>query len=155
MSDSFATPWTVACQTPLLWGFHRQEYWSWLPFLCPGHLPDPISCIGRWNLDHWSGKPDLQLSRYFLSLALRPSENTGDTALVQQVAREGVWLIPSVSSLDIKSLQRWKTNNHHFIGSFELLPFPLMLIQICKWVCKPSYWNWNSPRSDHIFLLFS
>ena len=24
----FATPWTVACQAPLLMGFSRQEYWS-------------------------------------------------------------------------------------------------------------------------------
>ena len=40
MSDS-ATPWTVACHTPLSMGFSRQEYWSGLP--CPprGDLPDP------------------------------------------------------------------------------------------------------------------
>ena len=35
MSDSFATPWTVACQAPLSMGFCRQEYWSGLPFLTP------------------------------------------------------------------------------------------------------------------------
>ena len=40
MSDS-ATPWTVAFQTPLSMGFSRQEYWSGLPFLSPGDLPDP------------------------------------------------------------------------------------------------------------------
>ena len=28
MSDSFATPWTAACQAPLPVGFSRQEYWS-------------------------------------------------------------------------------------------------------------------------------
>ena len=27
----FATPWTVACQAPLLMVFSRQEYWSGLP----------------------------------------------------------------------------------------------------------------------------
>ena len=37
----FATPWTIAHQTPLSIEFSRQEYWSWLPFLCPGHLPYP------------------------------------------------------------------------------------------------------------------
>ena len=31
--DSFATPWTVACQAPLSMGFPKQEYWSGLPFL--------------------------------------------------------------------------------------------------------------------------
>ena len=41
MSDSFATPWTVAHQAPLHMGFSRQEYWSGLPFPSPGDLPDP------------------------------------------------------------------------------------------------------------------
>ena len=39
MSDSFATPWTVAHQTPFSMGFPRQEYWSRLPFHSPGDLP--------------------------------------------------------------------------------------------------------------------
>ena len=37
----FSTPWTVACQAPLSLGFSRQEYWSGLPFLSPGDLPNP------------------------------------------------------------------------------------------------------------------
>ena len=37
----FSTPWTVARQAPLFMGFSRQEYWSELPFLPPGDLPDP------------------------------------------------------------------------------------------------------------------
>ena len=40
-SHSFATPWTVGCQTPLSIGFPRQEYWSGLPFPSPGDLPNP------------------------------------------------------------------------------------------------------------------
>ena len=32
---------TIVCQAPLSMGFLRQEYWSGLPFLPPGHLPDP------------------------------------------------------------------------------------------------------------------
>ena len=47
----FATLWTVAHQAPLSMGFSRQEYWSGLPFLPPGDLPnpavEPMSCIGR------------------------------------------------------------------------------------------------------------
>ena len=30
-----ATPWTVACKTPLFMGFFRLEYWSGLPFPSP------------------------------------------------------------------------------------------------------------------------
>ena len=40
MSDS-ATPRTVAYQAPLSIEFSRQEYWSGLPFLPPGDIPDP------------------------------------------------------------------------------------------------------------------
>ena len=52
-TNSLATPWTVAYQTPLSVGFPRQEYWSGLTFPSPGDLPTPgikpasrISCIG-------------------------------------------------------------------------------------------------------------
>ena len=41
MSESSATPWIVALQTPLSKGFSRQEYWRGLPFPSPGDLPDP------------------------------------------------------------------------------------------------------------------
>ena len=41
MSDFPATSWAVAGQAPLSMGFPRQEYWSGLPFLSPGDLPDP------------------------------------------------------------------------------------------------------------------
>ena len=36
----FATPWAVACQTPLSMEFSRKESWSGLPFPPPGALPD-------------------------------------------------------------------------------------------------------------------
>ena len=37
----FVTLWTVPHQGPLSMGFSKQEYWSGLPFLSPGDLPDP------------------------------------------------------------------------------------------------------------------
>ena len=52
VSNSFATPWTVARQAPLLTGFPRQEYWSGLPFPSPGDLPDPgIKPTSLWQVD--------------------------------------------------------------------------------------------------------
>ena len=36
----FVTLWTIACQAPLFMGFSRQEYWSGLPCLPLGNLPD-------------------------------------------------------------------------------------------------------------------
>ena len=41
MTDSFATPETLAHQAPLSMGFFRQEYWRGLSFPSPGDLPDP------------------------------------------------------------------------------------------------------------------
>ena len=40
MFDS-ATPWTIACQSPLFMEFSRQESWSGLQFPSPGDLPKP------------------------------------------------------------------------------------------------------------------
>ena len=37
----FATPWAVARQAPPSMGFPRPQYWSGLPFLSLGDLPDP------------------------------------------------------------------------------------------------------------------
>ena len=37
----YATLWTVAHHSPPSMGFSRQEYWSRLPYLPPGDLPDP------------------------------------------------------------------------------------------------------------------
>ena len=42
MSDSIATPWTVAHQAPLCMGFSgKNEYWSGFPFPSPGDFSDP------------------------------------------------------------------------------------------------------------------
>ena len=39
----FATPRTITCQALLYMKFSRQEYWSGLPFLSSGDLPNPGS----------------------------------------------------------------------------------------------------------------
>ena len=39
--ESFATPWTVACQSPLSMEFSRVDHWSGLPFPSPGDLSNP------------------------------------------------------------------------------------------------------------------
>ena len=65
VSDSFVTPWTVACQAPLSVEFPRQEYWNALPLLPLGDLPNPG--VGPtspdWQTDslplHHLGSPNL------------------------------------------------------------------------------------------------
>ena len=55
MSNSFATPWSVALQTPLSMEFSRQEYWNGLLFPSPDDLPNPSDPEVGLNLLllHW------------------------------------------------------------------------------------------------------
>ena len=73
VSDSFESPWTVACQTPLSMGFSRQEYWSGLPFLIHGDLPnpriEPVSSVspalaGKFFTTEPYGKPYIRTLRH-------------------------------------------------------------------------------------------
>ena len=63
VSDSSATPWTVAPQAPLSMGLPRQEYWNSLPFPSPEDLPDPgfetvsPALAGRFLTMEPRGKP--------------------------------------------------------------------------------------------------
>ena len=60
MSDSFATPWTIAHQAPLSMGFPRQEYWNGLPFPFPRDLPNPgikPMSLGEFFTTEITGKP--------------------------------------------------------------------------------------------------
>ena len=50
----FATHWTVANQSPMSIGFPRQKYWSGLPCLPPGDLPDSNPYL--LSLLHWQGR---------------------------------------------------------------------------------------------------
>ena len=69
VSNSSATPWTVACHAPLSMGFPSQEYRSGLPFPPPGDLPNPginlclLHC--RQLLHHcttWEDRPQIALA---------------------------------------------------------------------------------------------
>ena len=78
----FATPWTIARQTPLSMEFSRQEYWSGKPIPSPGDLPGPgikpksPALAGRFFLpSEPSRKPHiaystLQTFTYFVKHAL-------------------------------------------------------------------------------------
>ena len=70
MSDSLATPWTVAHQGPLSVGFLRQDYWSGLPFPSLEDLPDlgiepesPALQADSLLMSHWRS-PSLKRNMY-------------------------------------------------------------------------------------------
>ena len=72
----FAIPWTVAYQAPPSMEFSRQEYWSGLPFLSPGDLPDPginprsPTLQAGALLSELTGKPPVILQMEYYSLLL-------------------------------------------------------------------------------------
>ena len=106
----FATPWTVACQTPLSMGFPRKKYWNGFP--SPGDLPDEgiesvslalnlsrdwncvfcVSCIGRhilYNWAMWEAKDKLNHALFYTITYI-----TRDTKIKQKssnVINEFIW----------------------------------------------------------------
>ena len=76
MSDSSATPWTVAHQAPLSMGFSRQEYRSRLPFPSPRDLPDPeieptsLGVAGIFFNTQPPGNHEMNI-RFFINLSLK------------------------------------------------------------------------------------
>ena len=57
VSNSFVTPWTVACQAPLSMGLSQARILQWAAISFSRELSPPgdgncVSCIGRWILYH-------------------------------------------------------------------------------------------------------
>jgi len=97
VSNSFATPWTVARQAPLSMGFPRQEYWSGLPFPSPGDPPDP-------GIEFAS--PALQVDSLPLSQKGNPIYAAISLYICHSLPSAVIFLLmPGVSSLPLES--RW------------------------------------------------
>ena len=88
---SCLTLWPCVPQAPLSTGFPRQEYWSGLPFLPPGDLPNPgieltSSTSPAWQAGFFSteppGKPTAWESLHFTA-SQRPKEELGKKPLVR------------------------------------------------------------------------
>ena len=74
----FATPWTVARQTPPSMAFSRQEYWSGLPLPSPGDLPNP-------GIEPWS--PAMQAD----ALPSEPHTHTHTNIRNKKMTGEKLW----------------------------------------------------------------
>ena len=68
-----AALWIIACQSSLSMGFSRQEYWSGLPCLPSGNLPDlwiepasPMSPVGEFFTTEPPGKPRIVIVAEYL-----------------------------------------------------------------------------------------
>ena len=116
MSDSFATPWTIACQVPLSMGFPRQEFWSGLPFylgIFPTQGSNPH--LLHWQADslplnHQASPPNTLLPPY---LWQRMEEFTWLWGKTQHFLVSPKWLNYFWSSFLIRILKTHVHNNSY------------------------------------------
>ena len=119
----FLTPGTAACQASLSMGFSRQEYWSGLPFLPPGDLPDsgikPISLVppavagGVFITGATWEAPVFSLDNPIRALSASGAADPGGSALLR-----GIW-VPHHGI------------HHHPFSSFPHWPHNLLPLDIC------------------------
>ena len=92
----FATSWTVTYRAPPSMGFSRQEYWSGLPFLSPGDLPNPGIELGSpefrrfsiWTTREVPNVNKLWPNKRPLFTARETNRNTATIMNVQTIKRE-------------------------------------------------------------------
>ena len=96
----FANLWTVAPQAPLSLGFSRQEYWSGLPCLPPGELPDP-------GIERTSLRSPALASGFLTTSATLPMITSKISQLVQQLLSQRVQLKLRKKSLESFRIWAW------------------------------------------------
>ena len=133
----FATLCTVTHQTPLSMGLSMQEYWSGLPFLPPGDLPDPA-------------KDQIHISCAFcIADGFFAAEPSGKTI--------------SQSLLKFMSIEPLMLSKHLILCcSLLLLPsifpsFRVFSTQLALHIRWPKYWNFsfsNSSSNEYSGLIY-
>ena len=148
MSNSSATPWTIACQAPLSMVFPRQEYWNGLPFLSLEDIPDPEiepGSLGRWILYHWA-----TWENPFICIRIMHSQNNFCGGYYFHLTHENMesemWVIffmSHVSSENYKDSD-WKPHNFFLY---------IMLQELCS--TKLFHINWDSNNFYLYFIFFA
>ena len=150
MSDS-ATPWTVACQTPLSVECSRQEYWRGLPFPSLGDLSypgiKPRSFFTVWTTreTHWRVVVQLQ-SHVWLFVTPWTTACQAPLSII------------SWSLLKLMSIEMIMLSNHLILCCpLLLLPsiFPSIRIfsnELALCIRWPKYWSFSfsiSPSNEY------
>ena len=116
MSNSFVTPWTVACQD-LSIEFSRQECWSGLPFPSPGEFPhlgiEPGSPASQANclLSEPLGKP-----AYWSELSCPPPGTLANPGIKPRSPTLQVNALPPEppgKPNDVFNKHKWSRNNKY------------------------------------------
>ena len=147
MSDSFAPPWTVTNQAPLSMGFPWHQYWSGLPFPCPGDLHHSgnwtqVPCIGRWDLYCWTSSVNLICNRV----------NFIPTTFNVCVWATHFHIPPSRACRKSIENQRERGADQRVIGSHNANRL-ISLVKVCvhtcvRSICVPTLSGWDSIRQE-------
>ena len=135
----FATPWTVAHQTPLSMGFSRQEYWSGLPYPPPGDLPNPgvkprsPSLQVDFLPSEPPGNPRV-LKNYAKSTLLMPYKWNNKTWMTEHLFT--TWLTEYLSPL-----LRHRAQKKRFLSKYYSLLTMHLVTQELWWKCMTSLIN--------------
>ena len=160
MSDSFTTPRTAACQTPLPMGFPRPGLLEWvvMPSSRGSCLPRDwtlASCMGRWILYRWVTREALGLqasvskaasvqesckltvSRLFwrnrlFSIQIRIDWEASKMQLLSLNKPENKWTAPLFQALSSQGLNtRGEKYRSALVGCWISLSSPTPWMQLC------------------------
>ena len=154
----FVTPWTVALQVPLSMGFSRQEYWSGLPCLPPGDLPNPgvVPMSPALQADCLPSEPPGKPSSSSRCLATKLCPTLYDPVDCRQRSQASLSFTISQSLLKLMSIESVMPSNHLILCCPLLLPSIFRSIRVfsneltlrIRW---PKYWRFIfsiSPSSE-------
>ena len=149
MSDSFETPWTVACQVPLSMEFSRQGYWSGLRFPTLGDHPNPgmktvslvspASAGGFFTTTQPAEPPSLEYvwsKLHWLSTEVLWDKWSLEIDLFDCTKRVKICNTQSQQTIQYKKIQgfRLKTNRHLSIILASLFVFLLSATVPARWL---------------------
>ena len=131
MSNSFLTPWAIACQAPLSMGFPRQEYLSGLPFPSSESESESHSVVSDPLQPHGLYSPRNS-----------PGQNTGvgSLSLLQRIFPTNPGIEPRSPALQADSLISPKVHSVQFSRSVVSDSATPWIIQSTEF-SRPEYWS--------------
>ena len=160
----FATPWTIAHQSPLSVEFSRQEYWSGLPFPSPRQSSQfrdwtQVSCIaGRFFTIFTREASNIHI----IWFSIQFSHSVVSNSLRPHGCQASLSLTNSWSLLKLMPIESVMPSNH-LILCHPLLLWPsifpsIRVFSIESVLCIrwPKYWSFSfsiSPSNDYLGLI--
>ena len=146
MSSSFASPWTVAHQTPPSMGFSRQEYWSGLPFQEEGtNKPPPTRRVQERSKGDTTGPTTSQNPSLWHPSWLNKARATRKDSESEWSAKDN----PEANPISIKP-----ETASHAAEQFSWVPLPYFSPPRCPFPIKSLALSAHvSPRTIHFRVL--